>query len=485
MDNNMLKSNDINLDRKELSEILESFHQEIKGKKPNEIDKSIYLKYLQLLKEKLNSKEYCSDKRFVTYCRRDFLRQEMIDRLEQNVYIGINYLLEAFYDLEDYINNDTWISIGSVCNIPNAKEIIDNDISYKNDGKICKEEKEILVEMIDEFIKKVDPSLYNNIPKEDNSSVLLTLKEWWGEGNYGYEKIDVFYNGNVMLEEKKSTIDETGKKVEKERDEKITTLNEKDLACLSDIIQFINTSCKETETSMIFDYGVEIIINCGYLKECIENETTLYEQLKALLNIFINKNNQELDYLAIKRNFIEEYLSSLLYNDNCEDLKRNEYINKFGNDLCITLIYYCLAVFPDEEQSLETVYNLIDQYTNTVRNTILSFNEEHPVHKYNSVIQYLRNNDYEYIANILKNKMFQCKDNTYLNEIFYLVSCDEDIQFLSKCINELKEYEDFSEYIKNRILNGGEDIISYLKRLECDDNFPLMKNLKEQTEKFL
>lgn len=154
---------DINLDRKELSEILEKFHQEIKDIKPNEIDKSVYLKYLQMLKEKLNSREYSPDKRFVTYCRRDFLRQEMTDRLEQKVYTGIDYLLEAFYDLEDYINNDTWISIDSVLNLPNVKEIIDNDTSYKSDGKICKEEKEILVDMIDEFIRKIDVSSHNNM----------------------------------------------------------------------------------------------------------------------------------------------------------------------------------------------------------------------------------------------------------------------------------------------------------------------------------
>lgn len=483
---------DQNLDRKELSKILEMFHQEIKDIQLNEIDNSIYLKYLQMLKEKLNSKEYSSDNRFATYCRRDFLRQEMTDRLEQKVYTGINYLLEAFYDLEDYINNNTWISIGSICNLPNSKEIIDNDISYKNDGKICKEEKEILIDMIDEFIRKIDGTSNNNMHNikenvDDNSSIVLTLKEWWGEGGYGYEKIDVFYNGDVMLEEKNSTIDETGKKVEKERNEKITTLKEKDLTCLNDIIQFINNNYKESETSIIFDYGVEIIISCGYLNYCIENENALYKQFKDLLNIFAfkNNNNQELDYSNIKRNFTEEYLGSLLSNDNYDELKQNEYINKFINDLCSTLIYYCLSVFPDEEQNLKMVYNLIDQYSNTVKNTILSFNDEHPIHKYNSVVQYLKNSDYEYIANILKNKMLQCKDNTYLNEVFYLISCDEDIQFLSKCINELNVHEDFSQYIKNAILNGDEDIISYFRRLECDNNFPLMKSLKEQTEKFL
>lgn len=307
------QKSDLNIDRKELSEILEMFHNEIKDIKPDEIDKSVFLKYLQLLKEKLNSREYSSDKRFVTYCRRDFLRQEMTDRLEQKVYTGINYLLEAFYDLEDYINNDTWISIGSVLNLPNSKEIIENDNSYKNDGKICKEEKEILINMIDEFIKKIDFPLYNNMPginenKEDNMEVLLTLKEWWGEGSYGYEKIDVFYDGKVMLEEKNLTINETGKKIENERNEKIATLDENDLVCLSNIIQFINNNFNEHDIPIILDYGVEIIMNCGPLNTCIENETTLYKQLKDLLYVLINKNNQEINYSDIERKFFEQYL---------------------------------------------------------------------------------------------------------------------------------------------------------------------------------
>lgn len=307
------QKSDLNIDRKELSEILEMFHNEIKDIKPDEIDKSVFLKYLQLLKGKLNSREYSSDKRFVTYCRRDFLRQEMTDRLEQKVYTGINYLLEAFYDLEDYINNDTWISIGSVLNLPNSKEIIENDISYKNDGKICKEEKEILINMIDEFIKKIDVPLYNNMPGineniEDNIGVLLTLREWWGEGSYGYEKIDVFYDGKVMLEEKNETINETGKKIENERNEEIAILDENDLVCLSNIIQFINNNFNEHDIPQICDYGVEIIMNCGPLNTCIENETTLYKQLKDLLYVLINKNNQDINYSDIERKFFGQYL---------------------------------------------------------------------------------------------------------------------------------------------------------------------------------
>ena len=130
-----------NLKRKELVKILDEFHEEIKDIKPEDIS------------NKLLSKNYVSDKRFVTYCRRDFLKQEMTDRLKQKSFTSINYKLEAFYDLEDYIKNDTWISKGSIPTSKDADSIIKNNDSYKNDGEICEEEKNILVEMINEFLE--------------------------------------------------------------------------------------------------------------------------------------------------------------------------------------------------------------------------------------------------------------------------------------------------------------------------------------------
>lgn len=143
----------LKLNRIELVKMLDEFHQEIKNIKPSDITNENYLKYLNLLKETLLSKEYEQDKRFVTYGRRDFLRQEMTDRLNQKVYTGINYKLEAFFDLEDYIRNNTWISLVSLANVDNPSEIIKQDGEYKKDGIICIEEKTILLEMINEFIE--------------------------------------------------------------------------------------------------------------------------------------------------------------------------------------------------------------------------------------------------------------------------------------------------------------------------------------------
>lgn len=312
----ILETIDLNLDRKELSKILEMLHQEIKELQPNEIDNSIYLKYLQMLKEKLNSKEYSSDNRFVTYCRRDFLRQEMTDRLEQKVYTGINYLLEAFYDLEDYINNNTWISISSVCNLPNSKEIIANDTSYKNDGKICKEEKIRLIIMINEFVSKIN-SLENN-----------TL-----------EKIE-----NTESVESKFTI---------------PGFDEQD----------------------------------------------------------------ELDY---------EY---------------------FEKNLCIALIYYCLACIQKEQQCLETIYNLINDYDNIIKNNILQFNVDHPAYKHNEKLQELNNNELLKIIDNLNNKMFFCKNVSRLNEFFYEICCEDDVEILADCIVKTNNFEKAEKFIHVKLDN--------------------------------
>ena len=142
----------INLNRIDLIDIINKFHKDTNDMKEIDIPDNIFIKYLKLLKEKLLSKDYESDKRFVTYCRRDFLRNEMSEMLKQTDLSTKNPKMMAFYDLEDYIKNDTWISKGSIPNFENFEDIIRNNDEYKNDGKICLEEKNILIEMIDEFL---------------------------------------------------------------------------------------------------------------------------------------------------------------------------------------------------------------------------------------------------------------------------------------------------------------------------------------------
>jgi len=148
---------------------------------------------------------------------------------------------------------------------------------------------------------------------DDYSNTVLTLSEWWGEGDYGYKKIYVLYNGNVLLEERNIVIKENGTKEEIINNQNVTILDKNELTCLKNIIEFINTNFNEQETPMICDYGVEVIINCGPLNICIENEINLYRQLINILNIFIEKNktNCEINYSSIEKEFIKEYLSEL------------------------------------------------------------------------------------------------------------------------------------------------------------------------------
>lgn len=68
-----------------------------------------------------------------------------------------------------------------------------------------------------------DKELINNT--EDYTNILLTLKEWWGESSYGYKTINILSDGNVLLEESNTIIDENGKKVETEKNENIANSN--------------------------------------------------------------------------------------------------------------------------------------------------------------------------------------------------------------------------------------------------------------------
>ena len=392
--------------------------------------------------------------------------------------------------LEDYINNDTWISISSVCNLPNSKEIIAHDTSYKNDGNICKEEKEILIDMIDEFIRKIDGTLNNNMQNinenvDDNSSILLTLKEWWGEGSYGHKAIHVFYDGKVLLKEENTIIRENGKKKRMEKNEHIATLDESDLDCLTNIIQVINNNFSNQEIPIICDYGVEVIINCGPLNICIENDEELYDSLKNIVETLIErtKKQAELDYNAIKDIFIMKYFDEGKVNKLKEDVKsKNIEIEK---DLCTTLIYFCLATLPDDKQTLETIYTLIDSYKNNINNTIQKFDCEHPIHKYNNKLKSLTELELDEIINILKNKLYYCKNIAQFREMLYLVCCDEDIQFISKCVIELQKDEKIEEYIKTQVNDDNQEAINYIKNIEITEDFPLISKLKENLENLL
>ena len=132
------------LKREELVKIIDAFYCSTDKDMMN-----LFMETLNKLEEVLIKYEYNEDSRFVTFGRRDFLKQELTASLEEKNYE------QAFYDIVDYVKADTWISSATVPSEYNFQEVIKIDTEYKDCGIICLQEKEILLAMIKEFKKGV------------------------------------------------------------------------------------------------------------------------------------------------------------------------------------------------------------------------------------------------------------------------------------------------------------------------------------------
>ncbi len=136
------------LNRSELIKYEEEWVQ----KHPNVTENPVeYASFLDGLNEIISRHDYETDDRFVTYGRRDFLRKEFSDYLNERAYCGRGKFNDAFVDLADYYSGNSWISMSSVPKELNFHEINNADIEYKKQGIICKQEVDIIKEMIQEF----------------------------------------------------------------------------------------------------------------------------------------------------------------------------------------------------------------------------------------------------------------------------------------------------------------------------------------------
>lgn len=130
--------------RNDLIKIIDNFYSNRDNLSDDDMIK-LYLKVLNNLEGKLLKYECIEDLRFVTFCRRDFLKEELTKSLLKKDFN------QAFYDIVDYVKADTWISFGSVPNKYDFKKIDNDDCDYKKCGIICMQEKEIILNMIQEF----------------------------------------------------------------------------------------------------------------------------------------------------------------------------------------------------------------------------------------------------------------------------------------------------------------------------------------------
>lgn len=165
------------LKREDLNNITQKFLGVIKESPIFEIPDKNYLDYFEELKQKLNQYELKEDLRFVAYGRLSCLKTELTERLKDeklkepdpNWKYKWDNRMGAFWDLFDYIRGDRHITPGHVPEGENFKEVLTKNDKYYEEGFICKQEKEILLDMIDE----IENHIYQKNSKEEENMGLF------------------------------------------------------------------------------------------------------------------------------------------------------------------------------------------------------------------------------------------------------------------------------------------------------------------------
>lgn len=110
---------------------------------------------------------YKSDNRFYTFGRREFLEKEIKE------YLGNNNVLDAYIDFYEYVDADNlWISFSDIPTSMNPQIVIKEHEEYKNEGIICEQEKNEIIDILTRFKNRFyNTSINNNSISIDEESL--------------------------------------------------------------------------------------------------------------------------------------------------------------------------------------------------------------------------------------------------------------------------------------------------------------------------
>ena len=121
----------------------------------NVVDNKKYLQFLNSLEDEINKHSFKKDNKFVTYGKRESLRQEFSDILIGKKEHFKGKYMGALLCIQEYINDGNFIAPHHIPENKRTdfKKIYQEDIEYYNLGIICEEEKDIIMNMIN-YLKK-------------------------------------------------------------------------------------------------------------------------------------------------------------------------------------------------------------------------------------------------------------------------------------------------------------------------------------------
>lgn len=141
------------LQRAKLVDIITNWYKQ----NENTVDNEKYLQFLNCLEDEINKHNFKKDNRFVTYGRRQMLKQEFFDRLLGKKEHFKGRYIGALLFIQEYINDGNFIAPHHIPENErtNFKKIYQEDSEYYTTGIICKEEKDNIIDMINYFKKYI------------------------------------------------------------------------------------------------------------------------------------------------------------------------------------------------------------------------------------------------------------------------------------------------------------------------------------------
>lgn len=344
------------LERKTLEKITEDFISEMNKYEIFKIPNELYLDYFEKLEKLLNSNTLEEDDRFVTYGRLDFLKQELPQRLkDENLkYEDLKSVwgknkwdnrLGAFWDLYDYIKGDRYISPAHVPEGKSFKDILLANDQYYKDGFICKQESDILLEMINEIKSFIKNNQSSSEIKKDNKSKKLFLKivdnDWglktiytWSTKTWCiYSDLSVDYevrNGEDKTKSYSHNINEEELKQIIKNIDLAKPYNREVQACDGEAWEFVQYENDNIvwERKLGYIYGIEPLETiCDMLRNLVKDDSDVFiadEMEENDMGLFSKKDKYDIDAKDNTPQFVYGIPDSLRKKWAKEDEEKNK-----------------------------------------------------------------------------------------------------------------------------------------------------------------
>ncbi len=344
------------LERKTLKKITEDFISEMNKYEIFKIPNELYLDYFEKLEKLLNSNTLEEDDRFVTYGRLDFLKQELSQRLkDKNLkYEDLKSIwgknkwdnrLGAFWDLYDYISGDRYISSAHVPEGKSFKDILLANDQYYKDGFICKQESDILLEMINEIKSFIKNNQSSSEIKKDNKSKKLILKivdnDWglktiytWSTKTWCiYSDLSVDYevrNGEDKTKSYSHNINEEELKQIIKNIDLAKPYNREVQACDGEAWEFVQYENDNIvwERKLGYIYGIEPLETiCDMLRNLVKDDSDVFiadEMEENDMGLFSKKDKYDIDAKDNTPQFVYGIPDSLRKKWAKEDEEKNK-----------------------------------------------------------------------------------------------------------------------------------------------------------------